>query len=163
MSNNNLSPTMPVMQPSPKDTSSNTSQGPGPSPKETSSNPSQGPGPGGTATPELRPETESMKNSSNHSIVEKLSEDVKNWKDETRQELFKRSISESPDFSKTGNRDILGGSVANLTVASGGSGAGVPGGTLTSKVPGATGSKFGSTFSIVKHKRVELTTFSDER
>ena len=80
MSNNNLSPTMPVMQPSPKDTGSNTSQGPG----GTGSNTSPGPGPGGTdATPELKLETELVKIPSNHNIVEKLSEDVKNWKDET--------------------------------------------------------------------------------
>ena len=101
-----------------------------------------GPGPGGT------PES---------SIVDKLSDDVKSWKEETRQELFKRSISESPDLvSISSNRDVLGGSTANLTVASAASG-----GPSSNKVA-ATG-KFGSTFSIVKHKRVELTTYSDER
>ena len=155
MSNNNLSPTVPVMSPpSPsQDMGSNPSlgpgpglepgQGPGPGPGpglEPGQGPGPGPGPGGTSL-----ET---------SIVEKLSDDVKNWKDETRQELFKRSISESPDLSKTGNRDLLGGSTANLSAH------GCP---LTNRNPAATGSKFGSTFSIIKHKRVELTTYSDER
>ena len=141
MSNNNLSPTVPVMSPpSPsQDMGSNPSLGPGPG-LEPGQGPGPGPGPGGTS-----PET---------SIVEKLSDDVKNWKDETRQELFKRSISESPDISKTGNRDMLGGSTANLSAS------GCP---LTNRNPAATGSKFGSTFSIIKHKRVELTTYSDER
>ena len=153
MSNNNLSPTVPVMSPpSPsQDTGSNPSLGPGTglepglrpgkgSGLEPGQGPGPGPGPGGTSL-----ET---------SIVEKLSDDVKNWKDETRQELFKRSISESPDISKTGNRDLLGGSTANLSA---------PGCPLTNRNPAATGSKFGSTFSIIKHKRVELTTYSDER
>ena len=141
MSNNNLSPTIPVMSPpSPsQDTGSNPSLGPGPG-LEPGQGPGPGPGPGGTSL-----ET---------SIVEKLSDDVKNWKDETRQELFKRSISESPDISKTGNRDLMGGSTANLSA---------PGCPLTNRNPAAAGSKFGSTFSIIKHKRVELTTYSDER
>ena len=114
------------------------------------SNPGPGPGhPGGT-TPES-------------SIVDKLSDDVKSWKEETRQELFKRSISESPDLiSISSNRDVLGGSTANLTVASAASAAGASGGGSSSNKVAATG-KFGSTFSIVKHKRVELTTYSDER
>ena len=145
MSNNNLSPTVPVMSPpSPsQDMGSNPSLGPGPGlgpGQEPGQGPGPGPGPGGTSL-----ET---------SIVEKLSDDVKNWKDETRQELFKRSISESPDLSKTGNRDLLGGSTANLSA---------PGCPLTNRNPAAIGSKFGSTFSIIKHKRVELTTYSDER
>ena len=147
MSNNNLSPTIPVMSPpSPsQETGSNLSLGPGTG-LETGLGPVKvsglepGQGPGGTSL-----ET---------SIVEKLSDDVKNWKDETRQELFKRSISESPDISKTGNRDLMGGSTANLSA---------PGCPLTNRNPAATGSKFGSTFSIIKHKRVELTTYSDER
>ena len=153
MSNNNLSPTVPVMSPpSPsQETGSNPSLGPGTGlepglgPGKASGlgpgqGPGPGPGPGGTSL-----ET---------SIVEKLSDDVKNWKDETRQELFKRSISESPDISKTGNRDLMGGSTANLSA---------PGCPLTNRNSAATGSKFGSTFSIIKHKRVELTTYSDER
>ena len=80
-------------------------------------------------------------------IVEKLAEEVKEWK---KDELFKRSISESPELL-TGNTlqvsgsNALGGSSCNLSGASG------------------SKSKFGSTFSIIKHKRVELTTYSDER
>ena len=142
MSNNNLSPTVSVMSPpSPTtDTGLNPGHGSGHRPGP-SQGPGPGPGPGGTS-----PEA---------SMLDKLSDDVKNWKDETRQELFKRSISESPDISKTGNKDMLGGSTINLSG---------PGGSLTSRNPGgATGSKFGSTFSIIKHKRVELTTYSDER
>ena len=79
----------------------------------------------------------------NDDIVEKLSENVKEWKEETsttlldlpavnRQDLFMRSVSESPETAKASS---------------------------SSKVS----SKFGSSFNIIKHKKVELTTYSAER
>ncbi len=76
-------------------------------------------------------------------VVEKLCEDVKEWK---REDLFMRSISESPEMS---SREKLGGSSVNLATSSSTS--------CSSKA------KFGSTFSIIKHKKVELTTYSDDR
>ena len=79
----------------------------------------------------------------NDDIIEKLSENVKEWKEETssstldlpainRQELFMRSVSESPETAKA---------------------------SASAKVS----SKFGSSFNIIKHKKVELTTYSAER
>ena len=76
--------------------------------------------------------------------------DVKEWKEDNehvaleknRADLFKRSISESPNFE--GSRETLTGS--NINIAS-----------------SSSRSKFGSTFSIVKHKKVDLTSFDAER
>ena len=78
---------------------------------------------------------QSERSNNNQDPIDSLTESVKEWKEDVRQDLFKRSISESPE--------IFGGS--NLAS------------NASSKA------KFGSTFSIIKHKKVELTTYTDER
>ena len=65
-------------------------------------------------------------------------------------ELFKRSISESPN-PLTASRETLTGSNLNIS-------------TSRPNISASSSSnKFGSTFSIVKHKKIDLTSFNEER
>ena len=63
-------------------------------------------------------------------------------------ELYKRSISESPNHL-TASRETLTGSNLNIS-------------TSRPNISGSS-NKFGSTFSIVKHKKIDLTSFNEER